>query len=280
MTSALSEFDGMLSEQLPAAGPNSRRVPKAASATPMIDAVVAELSDVLEWSIAEGSRLGYFAALYLRVTREVQRGVQAGEFDDGPRMDRLDGLFARRYLDAVASHRAGKPMSASWKAAFDTAERNRPLILQHLFLGINAHINLDLGIAALQTLQGGAPLSSLQADFNRINAVLSSLVDQTENSLARAAPLMSVLDWFAGRADEMLADFSIEVARDGAWAFAEALAAASESERAQQIAMRDADIAALGYAVAKPGLMLSLAILPFRLLERGGPAEITRCLAG
>ena len=256
----------------------SGRVPKAEIATPNIDAVVAELSEVLDGSIAQSSRLGYFAALYLRVTREVQRGVRAGEFDDGPRMDRLDGLFARRYLDAVASYRAGKPVSASWKVAFDTAEQRWPLILQHLFLGINAHINLDLGIAAVETLQG-APLATLHGDFNRINAVLASLVDRVQDSLARVAPVMAVLDLFADRTDEMLANFSIEIARDGAWAFAQTLAAASDHERVQLVAIRDADIAALGHMIAKPGPLLRLAITPLRLLEIGDPANITRALA-
>lgn len=52
----------------------------------------------------------------------------------------------------------------------------RPLILQHLLLGINAHINLDLGIAAAQTSPGD-DLPDLRNDFVEINRVLVRQVD-------------------------------------------------------------------------------------------------------
>lgn len=260
--------------------PVSEPVPKAESPTPIIDGVVERLRAVVDEAIAQRDRAGFFAALYLRVTRAVRQGVRDGAFEDGPRMDRLDGLFAGRYLDALEAYRGGRALSESWRVAFDAGQSARPLILQHLLLGMNAHINLDLGIAAVEAVQG-APIATLRGDFMRINAILAQLVDPVESAIGRSAPVVFVLDLFAHRADEKLASFSIDVARDGAWAFAQALAAepAEPSERrAPAIAARDERVTAIGRSIASPGPLLSLVTWPLRALELGSPAEVTRSL--
>jgi hypothetical protein len=250
----------------------------AAAGTPGLDQAIARLEAVVRFAIEQDSRLGYFAALYLEVTREVRRRVLAGEFQDGARMDRLDAAFARRYLDAFDAAQHGEPVTQSWRIAFETAPRWRPLIIQHLLLGINAHINLDLGIAAAE-VAGDGPLAPLHADFVHINAVLAALTDDVQRKVARSAPAFGLLDRLAGRSDEMLANFSIEVARDGAWSFAEKLHALPASKRADCIALRDAEIAAIGHALARPGPLLASLCLPLRLLESGSPAQITRRLS-
>jgi hypothetical protein len=244
-----------------------------------IDRVIAELEAVVEDSLAAQSRRGYFAALYLRVTREIRARIVAGYFDDAARMDRLDAVFARRYLDALAAHRAQRPLAQSWLIAFEATARVRPLILQHLLLGMNAHINLDLGIAAAEVAEG-SDLRALHADFMKVNEVLSDLSEQVQDSVARSAPLARVLDLLAGHSDEMLVRFSMERARDGAWELAEQLAALPASRRAEAIESRDVRIAVLAEGLARPGLIASVLALVPRLLERGNPADVTRALLG
>jgi hypothetical protein len=68
------------------------------------------------------------------------------------------------------------------------------------------------------------------------------------------------------------------VARDGAWAFALALAAEPPERLAPAIAARDEVVAAIARSLASPGRLLSLATWPLRKLERGSPAELTRAL--
>jgi uncharacterized protein DUF5995 len=67
--------------------------------------VIRRLTAVVERAEAEGSRLGYFPALYRRVTAAVLAALPT--FDDAERMTRLDVVFAGRYLDAFAAHQAG-----------------------------------------------------------------------------------------------------------------------------------------------------------------------------
>ncbi|HZH78927.1 MAG TPA: DUF5995 family protein [Archangium sp.] len=45
-----------------------------------IDDVIARLEGIIEECIATRSRLGYFAALYNRVTLAVREGIRKGEF--------------------------------------------------------------------------------------------------------------------------------------------------------------------------------------------------------
>ena len=116
-----------------------------------IDDVIASLEKIIADNIAQQSRLGYFAALYKRVTEAVKKGIANGEFMDGPAMEKLDIVFATRYLDAYETYMAKGSPSVSWQVAFDAAQRRPPLVIQHLFVGMNAHISLDLGIAAYET---------------------------------------------------------------------------------------------------------------------------------
>lgn len=72
-----------------------------------IDGVIEELDRTIATARRDESRLGYFPALYRKVTASVQQGIADGRFEDGDRMERLDIIFANRYLEAIGKHRAG-----------------------------------------------------------------------------------------------------------------------------------------------------------------------------
>jgi Family of unknown function (DUF5995) len=95
-----------------------------------IDDVVAALDSIVQQSYDNVSRLGYFAALYRRVTRAVRDGISAGSFQNGPLMEQLDVVFASRYLDALAAFQAGGRASRSWMVAFQGCADADLLILQ------------------------------------------------------------------------------------------------------------------------------------------------------
>src|SRR5271167_1295935 len=110
-----------------------------------VDDVIAALDTIVQQSYDTASRLGYFAALYRRVTCAVRDGLGSGRFSNGPLMEKLDVVFASRYLDALATFQSGGAPTRSWLAAFRGCDDDNLLILQHLLSGMNAHINLDLG---------------------------------------------------------------------------------------------------------------------------------------
>jgi len=175
-----------------------------------IDQVLEELERIIEWAERRNSRLGYFPALYRKVTLLVKSGIEECFFDDGNRMERLDVIFANRYLEAFFEYQAGKTVTLSWQLAFDAAENWPPIMLQYLLLGMNAHILLDLGIAAAGTVSSDN-LPALRDDFDRINIILASQIDSVQNELSLIWPLFRPLDIAAGKVDELLARFSIKL---------------------------------------------------------------------
>ncbi|MFQ5656791.1 MAG: DUF5995 family protein [Candidatus Methylomirabilales bacterium] len=238
-----------------------------------IDEVIEQLDNIIEWARGEKSRLGYFAALYRKVTLKVREGIADGFFDDGERVERLDVGFANRYLDAFERYRTKRVLTRSWKVAFDAAKHWWPIVLQHLLLGMNAHINLDLGIAAARTSPGDAVLG-LKNDFNKINEILAALVDGVERELAQIWPVLGLLDRIGGRTDEAIINFSMEKARDHAWKVAETLALLEEPQQMSKIDDLDKEMAALGLKVRKPGLTIGSVTKIIRLRERGTIPQI------
>lgn len=216
-----------------------------------IEDVLVDLDDILVRTLAQRSRLALFAALYRLVTARVRDGIRQGRFADGPRMDRLDTVFASRYLDAIAAWQAGAPTSKSWRVAFTAADDRSLIGLQHLLLGMNAHINLDLGIAAA-TVCPGPGIEALRGDFERINDVLAELLAGVKAALAGASPMLASLDRFCGAHDDHFADFAMVQARKQAWRVATLLARLPGDFHEPAIALLDAQTATLGRLITRP----------------------------
>jgi Family of unknown function (DUF5995) len=191
-----------------------------------IDGVVEAIGSIVDWSISVSSRLGYFAAMYKRITIAIGTAVSQGVFQDGPRMQRFDVAFATRYFDALNGYfhptQFAKP-TRSWRATFDAASRPEPIILQHLLAGVGAHIDLDLGIAA-QTVAPGGKLEALHNDFNTVNAVLASQVSGVVNDLNELSPALADLYQVLTNNEIFLIDEPEKTLRDSAWIFAKILA--------------------------------------------------------
>ena len=113
-----------------------------------IDGVLAALRREVDDAARTGDRTGLFAAVYRQVTAAVAQRLGEGRFDDAARLHRFDALFAGRYLSALAEWRGGRDPGRSWRLAFRASEDAGPVLVQHVLLGINAHINLDLAVAA------------------------------------------------------------------------------------------------------------------------------------
>ena len=185
--------------------------------------VVTALNAIVQQAFDRQSRLGYFAVLYRRVTLAVRDGISNGTFQNGPLMERLDVVFASRYLDALAAYQAGGTASRSWMLAFHGCDDASLLILQQLLSGMNAHINLDLGIAAAQ-VSPGAQLPQLKADFDQINAILAAQIGTVASEIAAVSPLIGDLEKIGLRTETSIVNFDLVAARDAAWLNAERLA--------------------------------------------------------
>jgi len=215
-----------------------------------LDEVLEQLAAVVAEAKAENSRLGLFAYVYYRTTLQIRQAVRDGAFEDGPRMERFDVAFANLYLKAYRDYRAQRPVSRAWQMAFDAAPSDLT-ILQHILLGMNAHINLDLGVAAQETMRG-QPIGLLEADFRHVNAILAGLVDELQSALGRVSPLLFLLDWIGGWRDERVIDFSMAAARRFAWELACTLSMLPPAAQAAHIDTADARVGLIAQRIITP----------------------------
>lgn len=237
-----------------------------------IDEVIEILEGIIQTSKREETCFGYFAALYQKVTIAVKQKLTLGYFDDPQRMERLDVIFANRYLEAYADYREGKPVTASWGKAFSLSGDSSLVVLQHLLLGMNAHINLDLGIAAAE-ISDQETIQDLQGDFNKINELLSSLVSEVQQNLTAIWPFLTIVLKVVNKTDDFLVDFSMNLARNGAWKFANRLVTKKTEDRHQLILNKDQKVSGNTRLICHQKVLLKMIFRVLRMLEKGRPSE-------
>jgi len=238
-----------------------------------ISEVITRLEHIVARAKAEQSPLGYFAAVYLSMTRAVRDAIVRDEFENGSRMEQMDVVFASRYLDALDAWQAGRPVTQSWQLAFEASKDERLCTMQHILLGMNAHINLDLGISAAAVRQRDA-IFGLRRDFERINDIIASLVNSTQDRLAEIWLPFAWLDRLLRTDDEGYINFSIRVARGAAWKAALALAFAPDSDTERQTVLKlDDAVAFFAQKILRPGVLLGWTVWLMRRSERGTVRE-------
>ena len=242
-----------------------------------IDEVILHLDEIISHHAAENSALCLFPTLYRKVTVAVRDKIKAGNyFEDNARMEKLDVIFANRYIEAWNSRRKNEPLSECWKFSFEAPGKFRLLILQHLLLGMNAHINLDLGIAAHKAA-GTDSIHVLKTDFMRINDILGGLMDAVQAEVAKFSPWLGVIDRVGGRMDERIFGFSMKRARDFSWLLAIELHSFPGKD-IELIHKRDGISLALARKSAQPGFWLGLAIQIASWREESDYSKISKAL--
>jgi hypothetical protein len=157
-----------------------------------------------------------FARMYLVVTEAVDEHLRLGRyFRDRAATGELTGLFAGRFLGALDA----RPSPACWRPLLSLRRHPGVRPIQFALAGMNAHIEHDLPLALLDTCaRTGHELHDLSADFHRINDVLAEVEERVRDELAPGGD---------GEPDEpllhLLGCWSIDRARDAAWASAHAL---------------------------------------------------------
>lgn len=214
-----------------------------------IDEVLQQLDVIIDTARTENNAVGYFAYVYRRTTAAIKEAIRAGRFADNERMEVFDVSFANLYLEAYEQYHCEDPCSASWQLAFDAAKDQKAL-LQHVLLGMNAHINLDLGVAAGR-MMAGKDLNELSADFRRVNDILQEITNELQERVAQASPVFTWLDRLGKDKDEHLLDFSMRAAREQAWVVAHQVWNAGE-DSARVITRIDQNVARLGKRVNQP----------------------------
>jgi hypothetical protein len=178
------------------------------------------IDQVVDWAIKADSHIGYFAALYKRITLAIQGAINEGVFDDGDRIDQLGIVFSQRYfnsLNAFFYPDECQGLTLPWGVSFVGDQSHTAIMLQHMMAGLNAHIVFDLGLATVAV--AGNSLDKLENDFNRVNALLCSQIPGILDVVEQRSP---DLRWIRRLIpDEVgLLQRALTKLRRGAWLFA------------------------------------------------------------
>lgn len=222
-----------------------------------IDGVIAQLQTIIDDCIASQSRLGYFAALYKRMTEAVRDGMTTGRFQDNARIEALDVAFANRYLVTRDQFLAGELHGVCWLQAYGAAQADTHTVLQQLLVGINPHIMIDLGVAAARTCPGDA-LAGLATDFATINSVIYGLMHTVDAEIDALSPGMALIDKVAGPFKDKAIFDAMEEGRKSSWGFAQSLAYVTLPDQALAIGKRDLEARLLGDLILAGGPVTTL----------------------
>lgn len=167
----------------------------------------------------QGDPRAVFLTVYARVTREVDAGLERGEFENPEWVAEYLVTFANFYRQALLDYETGnvEALSGAWRLFFRATAVEDALVVQSAVLGINAHVNYDLALT-LRTVGIDHDRAAKYRDHRRINAILGRLVDETLDRLAETyAPGLARVADMAGPLGEAAWLLALAVGREGAW---------------------------------------------------------------
>jgi len=240
----------------------------AGSPVHSVDDVIRRLEEIVAWARAAPARIGFFAALYLQTTLAIKTAIQQGAFEHPQEVEQLDAVFAARYFSALTAFLEGGQPTRAWACAFEASRHWWPTVLQHLLMGMNAHINLDLGIAVADAVPA-AGLPAFHDDFDKVNAILGNLVPTVDSDLSIIWPLLRAINRHFSPEEQWFINLDMNDARKRSWTLALELAPLDPPARAQAIAALDAQVAKLSHFIWHPGFLLGTGLNLVRLGELG-----------
>jgi hypothetical protein len=220
---------------------------------------------------------GYFPALYARVTDRVQQAVADGRFG-APAQCELVARFARSFAGWYTRPRTGTPpIPRCWQASWDVAGDDGLLIVQHLLLGINAHVNHDLGQVVVGLVDDGHTLDEIRPGFEAVNTILGETYPLVVADLGRVSRWVGTAAAWGGGS---LFNFSLRVARDQAWRLATRLSPLDADARRHEVAVLDDFVSGVAYVVVEPGWPATWIVPIARRFEDDDARHVSRTLLG
>jgi hypothetical protein len=213
-----------------------------------VEGVLAGLHQLEAAFVAAGDRHGVFTTAYVVTTTKLKDWIDHGHFLQNELVERYVVAFGNAYRDALAADtvefRGAVPLA--WRQSFDACRAGRTSIFQDLLLGINAHINHDLAHAVIRA---GLDVNCQRCyqDHCRMNEALRLATPLVRRRVAaNYSRWLDLANWIYGRSIDRAVARAFEQARENAWGWAKALAAAgSDAERAnvEQMISRRAEMA-------------------------------------
>jgi hypothetical protein len=120
------------------------------------------------------ANLLYFNLTYYIITKNVYAKIGKNIFDNDLRMLHVDVVFAQYYFDALKDYTENKNTTPAWEIAFDFYKKDTSIPLIYLALGVNAHVNNDLGLSVFDVVKH----EDYKNDFEKINIIIYQSLDE------------------------------------------------------------------------------------------------------
>lgn len=202
-----------------------------------VERVVARMTRRWQQLDAACDHRAVFALTYLRTTEGFLRTIteQRSFFRHRRWVIYEDVLFADFYFRAFDRYVRGLGVPDAWRIAFDAAAGGATNAGHDVFLGMNAHIQRDLPYVLAQVGLRTPDGRSRKPDHDRVNRILTAVLDPIEDEVARRYdPMFTLADAKPSPVEELGALELLKSWREGAWRNAERLLrAGSPSERSQ-----------------------------------------------
>jgi hypothetical protein len=243
-----------------------------------LDDVLARIEDILNYCIQHNSPLGYFAGLYTTVATNIEQAVKNKEFDDNERLAQLDVNFVNYYIHAMNCAFSGEEAPGHWEVAIKASKNPNYLVLEHLLICMNAHINYDLANAVRDSVTPDETIA-FKPDFLKVNGILFSLFDKIQNNVS---DIFHPLKWylkFGQQLDDKVLSFVMGHMRTDAFSYTCVLALAKDEERVAENKEQMDLVVELSKSIIHHKKWYISAIIAFvRIFERGSVKRKTKKL--
>jgi hypothetical protein len=149
--------------------------------------------------------------------------------------------------------------------------------VQHLLLGINAHVNHDLPQVVVGLADGEASLGVLRPDFDAINDILAETQPDVLRDLGRVAGWTQLA---VSRGGGRVFNFSLGRARAQAWQSAHRIHGLDDAARVNEVAELDRLVSVLAHLITRPSRPVPWLLAIPRWLEHDDPRVVTSQLLG
>lgn len=174
----------------------------------------------LDSALPRRDGIAVFNRVYLTVTKEADRRIDAGPLADARAAVTLNVVFAERYLAAVEAVSEGRRPPACWRPLFQFRHHPGVRPLQFALAGINAHIGHDLALAVVDTCRTlDCEPAWLEDEFEQVGDLLTALEERIREDLMPGPDLLQLADPLT----HLAGAWSLDRARDAAWTTARAL---------------------------------------------------------
>jgi hypothetical protein len=177
----------------------------------------------LEWENRKDPR-AIFLRCYSMMSANMMDSINAHRFQNKEWVWRLLHRFADYYFDALACFDCGEAVPPVWQKVHNISTQKKLHVLQHLLLGVNAHINYDLVLTLYDMLAEEWDKLSIEERKSRyldhvlVNTIIAETIDKVQDEVVEQySPAMNLIDKAMGRLDEKILVGLISKWRASVW---------------------------------------------------------------